>query len=124
MANSVPAWVTTIMVSTVINNQPVTTPGNTTAFLTGQQSVPNPGTPVQLSSSSKPVKAGLKLTMIAKPENTGAIYFANTQAQCVAGTYFDGLLAGLAHSFGVQDAMDIWIDADIAGEGVSYYIET
>jgi hypothetical protein len=98
-------------------------PANTNTFKTGQKTVTTAGTPVQLSSVSVPVKAGTKLTVIAKPGNTGVIYFANSEAECVAGTYFDGLSAGLAHSFGVQDVQDIWIDASVNGEGVSWYCE-
>ena len=123
MANSVPAWITTIMVSTVINNQPVTPEGNTAVFKTGQQTVDTAGLPVCLSAVSVPVKAGTKLTVIAKPTNTGYIYFANTQAECVAGSYFESLMPGLAHSFAVQDTQNVWIDSLISGEGVSWYCE-
>ena len=124
MANSAPAWVTDIMVAVDVGGQPQTLPSNSATFVTGQKNVTQAGIPEQLSATSIPVKDGKKLTMIAKPGNTGVIYFANTQALCVAGTYFDGLAAGLAHSFGVQDAQNIWIDASVSGEGVSFYIET
>jgi hypothetical protein len=124
MPNSGPPWVTTVLAVVTINNIPAPIPGNAATFVTGEQVVASAGTPVQLATSSVPVLAGNKLTVIAKPGNTGVIYFANTQALCVAGTYFDALAAGLAHSFLVQDAQDIWIDASVSGEGVSYYVET
>jgi hypothetical protein len=111
------------MVSTVINNQPVTPEGNTAVFKTGQKNVTTAGTPECLSPVSVLVKAGTKLTVIAKPPNTGYIYFANTQAECTAGVYFESLMPGLAHSFAVQDAQNIWIDASVSGEGVSWYCE-
>jgi hypothetical protein len=123
MPNSGPAWVTTVLSVVTINNIPVPTPGNATQFTTLQTVVPTAGTPVRLVSGDVPVPAGRKLTMIAKPGNTGVIYFANTQAECVAGTRFDGLAAGLAHSFLVQNANEIWIDASVSGEGVSFYVE-
>jgi hypothetical protein len=123
MPNSGPAWVTTVLAVVTVNNIPAPIPGNSTTFKTGQKAVTTAGTPVCLSSTSVPVKTGTKLTVIAFPSNTGVIYFANTQALCVAGTYFKALAAGLAHSFNVQDAQDIWIDSSVNGEGVSYYCE-
>jgi hypothetical protein len=123
MANSAPPWVMPSQFVVTVNDQPSTPESNTAVFKTGQKTVATAGTPVQLSSSSVSVKAGTKLTVIAKPGNTGVIYFANTQGQCVAGTYFDALSPGLAHSFGVQDVENVWIDAAVNGEGVSWYCE-
>ena len=123
MPNSGPAWVTTVMTVVTVNNLPAPVPGNTTVFKTGQKSVVTTGQPVCLAATSILVPAGSKLTVIAKPGNTGIIYFANTQALCIAGTYFDALSAGLAHSFNVQDVQNIWIDASVSGEGVSWYVE-
>lgn len=100
---------------------PVNTPGAT--FLTGQRTVAAAGTPVQLSTTSIPVRAGTRVTVISKPGNTGAIYFAASQALCVAGTYFDGLNPGLAASIAVTDVNQIWIDAANNNDGASYYVE-
>jgi hypothetical protein len=93
------------------------------SFVTGQRTVDSAGTPVQLSITSIPIKAGTKLTMIAKPGNAGTIYFANSEANCITGRYFDGLSAGLAHSISALDAQDIWLDASDSGDGVSFYVE-
>ena len=124
MPNSGPPWVTTVLAVVTITNIPSPVPGNSTQFTTLQTVVPTAGTPVPLVTGDVPVGAGKKLTMIAKPGNTGVIYFANTEAQCVVGTRFDGLAAGLAHSFLIQNANEIWIDASVSGEGVSFYVET
>ena len=123
MANSCPAWVTTILVSTIIGPNPVIPEGNTAVFKVGQKNVAAAGTPECLSAGSVLVKPGTKLTVIAKPTNTGYIYFANTQALCAAGVRFESLMPGLAHSFFVQDVQNIWIDASVSGEGVSWYCE-
>lgn len=123
MANSSPPWIRASEFVVTINNEPTATPGNTDTFKTGQKTVTSAGTPVQLSTVSVAVPAGKKVTVIAKPDNTGTIYFANTQALCVAGTYFNGLAAGLAHSFEVNNVNQIWIDASVNGEGVSWYCE-
>jgi len=123
MPNSSPPWIRASEFTVSVNNIPVTPAGNTTVFKTGQQIVAAAGVPVQLSATSVAVKAGTKLTVIAKPSNAGTIYFANTQALCIAGIYFNGLLPGLAHSFAVQDAQNVWLDASNSGDGVSWYCE-
>lgn len=123
MANSAPPWVMPSEFVVTVNGEPTTPPSNSTWFRTGQQTVTSAGNPVQLSTDPVPVKPGSKLTMIAKPGNSGVIYFAAIATECVPGTYFDGLLPGMAHSFAVTDAMDIWIDGSHDGDGVSFYAE-
>lgn len=92
-------------------------------FVTGQQTVDTAGTPVQLSSISVPVKPGTRVTVLSKPGNAGVIYFANSEANCVAGTYLDGLSPGLACAVAASDVKDIWIDAENDGDGASFYCE-
>jgi len=100
---------------------PVLTPGAT--FVTGQQTVASAGPPVRLSLTSVPVRSGTRVTVISKPGNTGAIYFANSLANCVAGIYFDGLDVGLAAQIAIDDVMNIWIDAANDTDGASWYAE-
>lgn len=92
-------------------------------FRTGQCTVTTAGTPVQLVQESIPVPYGKRVTVISKPNNTGAIYFANSLAECIAGKYFDGLDPALAHSFDISNVNLIWLDAEVSGEGASWYVE-
>ena len=92
-------------------------------FRTGQCTVAAAGTPVQLTSESIQVPYGKRVTVISKPNNTGAIYFANSEVECIAGKYFDGLDPALAHSFDISNVNLIWLDAETSGDGASWYVE-
>lgn len=94
-----------------------------TSFVTGQQSVAVAGTPTQLSVASVPVKPGTRITVLSKPGNAGVVYFANSAANCVTGTYFDGLNPGLAAAISEPDVSNIWIDVANDGDGASWYAE-
>ena len=123
MANSAPPWVMPSEFVVTIGGQPSSPDANTDIFKVGQQVVHSPGNPVCLIAGSRTVKPGTKVTVIAKPGNTGLIYFANSSGECVAGYYFDALTPGLAHSFAVNNVNEIYIDAEIADDGVSWYCE-
>lgn len=116
---------------------PVTSPGavttvtveapslavNKESFITGQKDVTTAGTAVQLTTSSIPIPNGFQLTVIAKPGNTGYIYFGYTQSEAEGTTKFDGLAAGLAHSFRITNANLVWVNSSVDGEGVSWIVE-
>ena len=92
-------------------------------FRTGQKDVGSAGTPVQITEASVPVSAGRRVTVVAKPGNAGVIYFGNEDDIKDSGRYFDGLAAGLAHSFDISNVNLIWVDASADGDGVSWYVE-
>lgn len=93
------------------------------SFITGQKDVTTAGTPVQLDNVSIPY--GFPVPIIAKPGNTGLIYFGNSAADCAdAAKRFDGISAGLAVSKHVVNLNEVWIDASVSGEGVSWYTPT
>lgn len=92
-------------------------------FRTGQKDVASAGTPVKLTEESISVPYGRRVTVIAKPGNTGVIYFGNEDEILESGKYFDGLDAGLAHSFDISNVNLIWVDAETGGDGVSWYVE-
>lgn len=95
---------------------------NKPALTTGQKDVTTAGTAVQLPDVTVP--DGCQLTIIAKPGNTGYIYFGNSKANAESSTNrFDSLSAGLAVSLKVTNANLVWIDASVSGEGVSWIVE-
>ncbi len=101
---------------------------NKATFSTGQRDVETIGEPEQLDDF--PVPDGFQLTVIAKTGNTGYIYLGKNASDCVNNKRkFDGLGAGLAHSFRVKNANAIWVDSSVQGtsaapEGVSWSVET
>lgn len=97
--------------------------GNLPTFVTGQKDVTTAGEPEQLDDW--PIPDGFKLTVIARTGNTGYIYLGKNKADCAnTKRRFDGLSAGLAHSFRVQNANAVWVDASVDGEGVSWSVES
>jgi hypothetical protein len=88
----------------------------------GQKNVTTAGTPEALGDLEIP--DGYPVTVIAKTGNTGYIYLGKTEGACAnSNTRFDGLSAGLAHSLRVKNLNEIWIDASVDGEGVSWSVE-
>lgn len=99
---------------------------NKLTFLTGQKDVATAGTPEQLVKEDEDVlvPAGFKVTIIAKPGNSGTVYLGRTKADCVnTARRFDGLSAGLAHSLKIDRLSKVWVDVDNNGEGVSWIVE-
>ena len=88
----------------------------------GQKTVATAGTPVQLPDLEIP--DGYPVTVIAKTGNTGYIYLGKSEAECGNSVLrFDGLSAGLAHSLKIKNLKEIWVDASVDGEGVSWSVE-
>jgi len=95
---------------------------NKATFATGQKDVPTAGEPEQLDDLA--IADGFKLTVIARTGNTGYIYFGKSKEECANNKRrFDGLIAGLAHSFAVKNASAVWVDASVDNEGVSWIVE-
>lgn len=96
--------------------------GNKPAFATGQKDVATAGEPEQLDDLIIP--DGFKLTVIAKPGNTGYIYLGKNKGEVGNNKRrFDGLEAGVAHSLRVKNASTVWVDSSVDGEGVSWIVE-
>lgn len=97
---------------------------NKDEFRTGQLDIAAAGTAERLTDESIPVPAGYRVTIIAKPGNSGVIYFGNSKDNCQdAAKRFDGLDKGLAHSLKISNVNLIWIDAATSSDGVSWYVE-
>ncbi|GAI69133.1 unnamed protein product [marine sediment metagenome] len=101
--------------------------GNLPTFATGQKDVITAGEPEQLDDW--PIPDGFKLTVIARPGNTGSIYLGKNKGECANNKRrFDGLGAGLAHSLRVKNVNAVWVDSSVQGttaapEGVSWSVE-
>ena len=103
-----------VLIAAFVTNKPT--------FATGQKDVPTAGTPEQLDDFLIP--NGFKLTVIAKPGNTGYIYLGSTKGDCANNMRrFDGLEAGVAVSLKIRNASAVWVDSSVAGEGVSWIVE-
>ena len=95
---------------------------NKPSWIHGQADVPTVGEPVQLDDI--PIPDGFKLTVLARTGNTGYIYAGKSKGDCAnTKRRLDGLGAGLAASFRVQNANAVWVDSSVADEGVSWFVE-
>lgn len=83
------------------------------SLTTGTASVVTAGTAVQLPT----VKAYRQVTVTANPANTGSIYVGDASVGSTNGVV---LAAGEHITLPVDNANLIYIDASVAGEGVSY----
>ena len=113
-----------------IPSPPIPSPpavANKATWAHGQRDVETAGEPEQLDDF--PVPDGFQLTVIAKTGNTGYIYMGKNASDCANNKRrFDGLSAGLAHSFRVKNANVVWVDSSVQGttaapEGVSWSVE-
>jgi len=88
----------------------------------GQVNVTVAGTPVQLPDIVIP--DGFKAIILAKPGNTGFIYLGTSQVQAQDATsYFDRLGAADSITFQITNLELLWINANIAGDGITYSVE-
>lgn len=103
-----------------ITPAPVVVPNKKT-WRHGQKNVTTAGKPEVLGELEIP--DGYPVTVIAKTGNTGYIYLGKNEGVCAnSNMRFDGLSAGLAHSLPVKNLSEIWIDASVDGEGVSWSV--
>lgn len=96
--------------------------GNWATVDHGQQSVATAGTAEALNGgTSLTVPDGSSLAVRANGGNAGNIYVGDST---VAST--NGFILGAGESIGLQvsDVADVYIDADNAGEGVSWIVES
>ena len=87
-------------------------------LVSSEKTVSASGTAEALSSSSQRVKS---LVLVTKRGNTGQVYLGGAD---VASTTNDGLEPGgslMIPAVNWLDLADIYIDADVNGEGVDFY---
>lgn len=94
---------------------------NRTSFEDNQKTVAVPGTAVQLQAQAIP--DGFTVFVAALDDNTGNIYFGNSAADAQTHTKANVLTAGAFRTLALQNVNAIWIDADVAGEGVQWLVE-
>lgn len=95
--------------------------GNWPNLETGQDTVATAGTAVQLNGgTSLVVPDGASVSVTALPSNAGNIYVGDSTVDSATG---DVLTADTSVSPPVTDVASIYIDADNAGEGVSWITE-
>ncbi len=100
----------------------VVTPHKNT-IITGFQQVYVPGTAQNLYPV--PIPDGYPVTIVANPSNTGNIYIGKTQSEAQdPRVRMNGLAPGLAVSLKIKNLGVIWVDADVANEGVSWLVES
>lgn len=96
-------------------------PANRATFQDNHQTVAVPGTAVQLQNQAIP--NCFDVWVAALDDNTGNIYFGNSAADAQNHTKANILSAGAFRRLAVTNVNAIWIDADVAGEGVQWLVE-
>ena len=96
---------------------------NQSSVIAGTKDVITPLTAVQLPSNI--ISKSFELVIKAKSGNTGTIYVADNEADAKAGGHADAyeLSAGETISYRVTNTNILWIDAENAGEGVTFTVE-
>lgn len=82
----------------------------------GQKAVTTAGTRVQLIAASTPLPKG-GCYIIPWPTNTGVIYVGGSDVSSTVGVRIG---TGMLLPYPIDDANEIWIDASVSGEGVSF----
>lgn len=88
------------------------TPTSLTVVFNGQETVAAPGTAEQLPSN-----AIASITIKALQTNTGSIYIGGSTVDAATG--FE-LLPGDIISFDMSNTNAVYVDAEVAGEGISW----
>lgn len=102
--------------TTTITNQ-----GNWPGIETDQQNVSTAGTAEALNGgTSLSIPDGASLAITALPDNTDNIYVGDDSVSATTG---DVLTAGASIELNVGDVSTVHIDADTAGDGVSWIVE-
>lgn len=92
--------------------------GAPTSITSGRKTVTTPGTAVQLVSLGSVCR---KIIMTAPPANGGAVYVGGTNVSAVSGSQKGLLLLPTGSAtIDIDDAGKIWIDSEIASEGITY----
>ena len=96
-------------------------PANRSNFATNQKTVTTPGTAVQLQTQAIP--DGFTVFLRAFPGNTGKIWVGDSQANAQNHALAEALEGGAFNTIALTHVDELWIDADVAAEGVSWLVE-
>ena len=95
---------------------------NQPTFACNQVPVPSPGTAVQFGAQAVP--NGFQIFIRALVANSGTIYVGPDAATAQDHTKATPLGPGDFLEMYLNNVNEIWIDADVASEGVSWTVET
>lgn len=101
---------------------PVVPGANSTTFATGQTPVPTPGTAENLAPQA--IADGDAVVITALPGNSGTVWIGNSQANAHDHTVAYPLIPGTFLRLFITNTNLVWVDADNAGEGVAWAVET
>lgn len=96
-------------------------PANRVSFATNQKAVTTAGTAVQLQSQAVP--DGFTIFLRSLAANTGKIWVGSSQANAQNHAIAEPVEAGAFNTIALTNTDEIWIDADVNGEGVSWLVE-
>ena len=91
----------------------------TPTLISGDKTVTAAGTAEAVVAASRRVRS---VTIVAKDDNTGRMYVggADVSSSVNRGLQADDVLTHTSAS-GWLDLQDLYVDADVSGEGVDYY---
>jgi hypothetical protein len=98
------------------------TPSNRGSFVTNQKNVAIPGTAVQLQTQAIP--NGFTVYIRARSTNTGNVYVGSSAANAQNHAVAEILEPGAFLLYGITNSDLVFLDADVAGEGVMWTVET
>jgi hypothetical protein len=96
-------------------------PANRATFAANQKTVPTPGTAVQLQTTAVP--DGFTILVRALPTNTDIIWVGQDAATAQDHTKATPLNLGDLLTLALTNVNEIWIDANVSGEGISWTVE-
>lgn len=94
---------------------------NKGAFSSGEKTVAVIGTAEQLSAQAVP--DGFAVVIKAKSTNTDVVHVANSKADAETDANAYRMTANEILTLFVSNLNEIWVDADVATEGISFAVE-
>lgn len=89
----------------------------------GTKTVTTAGTAVQLSATSIPIPDGFELVVKALGGNTNKVHVALSAADAQTDANAYEMKAGEAIGLKITDVNLVYVDANVAGEGVTWAVE-
>lgn len=94
---------------------------NANDFASFQVLQSTPGKPVIFPAYAIP--KGYKLAIVGLPTNQGVVYIAHNQQDLSISTTRVPIFAGMPVNLKINNANLVWLDADVAGDGVACLVE-
>ncbi len=94
---------------------------NRPSWTHGQKSVTTPGTAEQMDSLVIP--DGFAMVVRARIDNTGRVFLGKTKALAEDSSSRLPFTKGNGLTLNVHNADQVWVDVQVASEGVDYWVE-